>query len=111
MIWIDCDPQAGREMKNVYPLAVLSPRGIQLTDRNLDRDRDRVDDDDATYNDTNPFAVKFNSVRGVASYILRHQPKSFDWRASNAKPHPLKKCQKMRTRECETLNQIIAIGS
>ena len=26
MIWINCDPQAGREMKNIHPLLVLSPR-------------------------------------------------------------------------------------
>ena len=25
-IWIDCNPQAGREMKEVHPLVVLSPR-------------------------------------------------------------------------------------
>jgi mRNA interferase MazF len=66
----------------------------------------------ATYNDTNPFAVKFIGRRGMASYILGHQPKSFDWRARNAKPHPLKKVpEDAYTRACETLNQIIAIGS
>jgi mRNA interferase MazF len=66
----------------------------------------------ATYNDTNPFAVKFNSPRGAASYILAHQPKSFDWRVRNAKPHPLKKVpEDAYGRACETLNQIIAIGS
>jgi mRNA interferase MazF len=26
MIWINCNPQAGREMKDVHPLVVLSPR-------------------------------------------------------------------------------------
>jgi mRNA interferase MazF len=26
MIWIDCNPQAGREMKDVHPLVVLSTR-------------------------------------------------------------------------------------
>jgi mRNA interferase MazF len=26
MIWIDCNPQAGREMKDIHPLLVLSPR-------------------------------------------------------------------------------------
>jgi mRNA interferase MazF len=25
MIWIDCNPAAGREMKDVHPLLVLSP--------------------------------------------------------------------------------------
>jgi mRNA interferase MazF len=95
-------------MKDVHPLAVLSPRifnerteiviGLPMTT--------------ATYNDTNPFAVKFNGPRGVASYILGHRPKSFDWRARNAKPHPLRKVpEEAYTRACETLKQIIAIGS
>jgi mRNA interferase MazF len=26
MIWIDCNPQAGREMRDRHPLVVLSPR-------------------------------------------------------------------------------------
>ena len=51
MIWINCNPQAGREMNDIHPLAVLSPKA-------------------------------FN--------ILGHQPKSFDWRAREAKPHPWK---------------------
>ena len=108
MIWIDCNPQSGREMKDVHPLAVLSPRafnertgiiiGLPMTT--------------ATYNDTNPFAVKFTGPRGVPSYILCHQPKSFDWRTRNAKPHPLKKVpESSYARACETLNQIIEIGS
>jgi mRNA interferase MazF len=108
MIWIDCSPQAGHEMKDLHPLAVLSPRafnertgiviGLPMTT--------------ATYNETNPFAVKFKGLRGVASYILGHQPKSFDWRVRNAKPHPFKKVpEEAYTRACETLNQIIAIGT
>jgi mRNA interferase MazF len=32
----------------------------------------------ASYNETNPFAVKFIGPKGVVSYILSHQPKSFD---------------------------------
>jgi mRNA interferase MazF len=77
MIWIDCNPQAGR----------------------------------AAYDETNPFAVKFKGPRGVASYILGHQPKSFDWRARNAKPHRLRKVPlDSYTRACETLNQIIELG-
>jgi mRNA interferase MazF len=107
MIWIDCNPQAGREMKDVHPLVVLSTRefnertgiviGLPMTT--------------AAYNDTNPFAVKFKGPRGVASYILGHQPKSFDWRARNAKPHRLRKVPlDSYTRACETLNQIIELG-
>jgi hypothetical protein len=55
--------------------------------------------------------IKAVDPRGT-SYILGHQLKSFDWRARNAKPHPLKKVpEDAYTRACETLNQIIAIGS
>jgi mRNA interferase MazF len=107
MIWIDCNPQVGREMKDVHPLVVLSPRefnertgiviGLPMTS--------------AYYNDTNPFAVKLTGSKGIASFILSHQPKSFDWRARGAKPHPLKRVpEEPFSRACETLNQIIEIG-
>jgi mRNA interferase MazF len=108
MIWIDCNPQAGREMKDIHPLVVLSPRefnartgiviGLPMTT--------------ASCNETNPFAVKFTGPKGVASYILGYQPKSFDWRARHAKPHPLKKVpESSYALACETLNQIIEIGN
>jgi len=107
MIWIDCNPQAGREMKDIHPLVVLSPKafnertgiviGLPMTT--------------AAFNDTNPFAVKFRGPTGLKSYILGHQPKSFDWRARNAKPHALRKVPETPfARACETLNQIIQIG-
>jgi mRNA interferase MazF len=67
---------------DAHPLVVLSPRefnertgiviGLPMTT--------------ATYNETNPFAVKVCGPKGVASFI--YQPKSFDWRARYAKPHP-----------------------
>jgi mRNA interferase MazF len=108
MIWIDCNPQAGREMKDTHSLVVLSPLefnartgiviGLPMTT--------------ASYNESNAFAVKFTGPKGVASYILGHQPKSFDWRARNAKPHPLRKIpEESYARACETLNQIIEIGT
>ena len=107
MIWIDCNPQAGREMKDMHPLMVLSPRefnertgiviGLPMTT--------------AAYNDTNPFAVKLKGPRGASSYILGHQPKSFQWRARKAMPHPWKKVpEDSYALACETLNQIIEIG-
>ena len=108
MIWINCNTQAGREMKDMHPLLVLSPKefnertgiviGLPMTT--------------AAFNDTNPFAVKLKRPKGMASYILlSHQPKSFDWRARNAKPHPLKKVpEDSYALACETLNQIIDIG-
>ena len=65
----------------------------------------------ASYNDTNPFAIRFVGPKGAVSYILGHQPKSFDWRARAAKPHPWKQVpEDAFSLTCETLNQIIAVG-
>jgi len=108
MIWIDCNPQAGREMRDVHPLVVLSPRefndrtgiviGLPMTT--------------ASYNDTNPFAIRFAGPKGAISYILAHQPKSFDWRARAARPHPWKQVPEQAfALACETLNQIIELGT
>lgn len=108
MIWINCNPQAGREMKDIHPLVVLSPKefnertgiviGLPMTT--------------ATFNETNPFAVKINGPKGATSYILGHQPKSFDWRARKARPHPWKKVPEASyALACETLNQIVDIGT
>jgi mRNA interferase MazF len=66
----------------------------------------------ASYNETNPFAVKLTGPKGVASFIISHQPKSFDWRARKAKPHPLRKVpEDSYARACENLNQIISIDA
>jgi len=68
MIWINCNPQVGREMRHVDPLVVLSPRefnersglviGLPMTT--------------AAFNATNPFAIKFEGPKGLASHILGH---------------------------------------
>ena len=61
-------------------------------------------------NDDNPFAVKILGPRAAVSYILGHQPKSFDWRRRGAKPHPWKQAPlEVFAAACEQLNQIIAI--
>jgi mRNA interferase MazF len=65
----------------------------------------------ASYNETNPFAIRFIGPKGAVSYILGHQPKSFDWRARAAKPHTWKQApEEAFVLACETLNQIIAIS-
>jgi mRNA interferase MazF len=108
VIWIDCNPQAGREMKDMHPLLVLSPRafnertsiviGLPMTT--------------APLNETNPFAVRLAGPKGVASYVLCHQPKSFDWRARHAKPHPWKHLpENVFNAACRVLNQIVALES
>ncbi len=106
VIWIDCNPQTGREMKDIHPLLVLSPKifsertgiviGLPMTTAN--------------YNETNPFAIPFVGPTGVKSYILTHQPKSFDWKMRGAKLHPMKTVpEDVFALVCEGLNQIIEL--
>ena len=111
IIWIDCNPQAGREMRDLHPFLVLSPRsfndrtslviGLPMTT--------------AEYNADNPFAVVAGVASGAkagkTSYVLCHQPKSFDWRARHAAPHPMKRLHDAAfAQACELLNQIIALA-
>ncbi|MBV8802200.1 MAG: type II toxin-antitoxin system PemK/MazF family toxin [Gammaproteobacteria bacterium] len=106
VIWINYNPQVAHEMRDMHPMLVLSPKkfnahtgiviGLPMTT--------------AEYNDTNPFAVRFQGKGRKVSYILSHQPKSFDWRQRSAKLHPLKKVpQDILISSCELLNQIIKL--
>lgn len=111
MIWIDCNPQAGREMRDIHPFLVLSPRnfnertslvlGLPMTT--------------ATYNANNPFAVQAGVATGrkanMASYVFCHQPKSFDWRVRAARPHPMQRVADATFAEVLlVLNQIIQLA-
>jgi mRNA interferase MazF len=111
IIWINCNPQAGNEMRDLHPFLVLSPRsfndrtslviGLPMTT--------------AEYNADNPFAVAVGNVRSKkpekTSYVLCHQPKSFDWRSRKGSPHQLKRLQDHLFAEvCARLNQIVQIG-
>ena len=98
-------------MRDIYPFLVLSPRifnektslviGLPMTT--------------AEYNADNPFAVAVGQARGrkaeQTSYVLCHQPKSFDWRLRGAKPHPIGALSDgLFVQVCECLNQIIRVG-
>ncbi|MEB3335991.1 MAG: type II toxin-antitoxin system PemK/MazF family toxin [Leptolyngbyaceae bacterium] len=111
LIWIDCNPQVGQEMRDVHPFLVLSPGifnhktslviGLPMTT--------------AEYNADNPFAVAIGKASGrrgsKTSYVLCHQPKSFDWRMRDAKPHPLGKLnQDLFLQVCDRLNKIIQLA-
>jgi mRNA interferase MazF len=111
IIWINCNPQVGQEMRDVHPFLVLSPRifnektslviGFPMTT--------------AEYNADNPFAVAVGKTSGrkagQTSYVLCHQPKSFDWRLRGAKAHPLKSLpDALFVQVRDRLNQIIRLG-
>ncbi len=110
VIWIDCNPQAGGEMRDLHPMLVLSPAafnartglviGLPMTT--------------AAYNATNPFALAVGPAdrrKGAkTSYVLCHQPKSFDWQARGAKPHPQGRLADASfAQACAVLNQIINV--
>ncbi|VTU18124.1 toxin MazF [Variovorax sp. SRS16] len=64
----------------------------------------------AAYNASNPFAIRFVGPKAIESYVLAHQPKSFDWRVRRAKVHPWKQVPSpVLAAACEALNQIIEI--
>ena len=111
IIWIDCNPQVGREMRDIHPFLVLSPKifnektslviGLPMTT--------------AEYNADNPFAVSIGVAKGRKSgkttYVLCHQPKSFDWRRRSARAHPLKSVSNEQFNQVrERLNQIIQLA-
>lgn len=98
-------------MRDIHPFLVLSPRnfndktslviGLPMTT--------------AAYNADNPFAVAVGYTKGLkakqTSYVLCHQPKSFDWRLRGGKPHPLKKLPEAQFGSvCECLNQIVQLA-
>lgn len=111
IIWIDCNPQAGQEMRDVHPFLVLSPRSFNdRTSRVIGLPMTT-----AEYNADNPFAVVAGAADGAkagkTSYVLCHQPKSFDWRARQASPHPMKQLNGTAfAQACGLLNQIISLA-
>lgn len=108
IIWIDCNPQAGCELKDMHPMLVLSPKmfngrtslviGLPMTS--------------SVSNEGNPFALDISRGPDQRSFILCHQPKSFDWRHRHATPHPWRKVSTAQLAEaCEGLNDIISLAA
>jgi mRNA interferase MazF len=111
VIWINCNPQRGREMRDVHPFLVLSPSafnvrtslviGLPMTT--------------AEYNVDNPFAVSVGVTKirktNKSSFVLCHQPKSFDWREREASPHPIGTlAQGVFSEVLLVLNQIVKLA-
>ena len=84
IIFIQYNPAVGGEMSDDHPMLVISTKafaertglvvGFPMT--HAERHAD------------NPFAIAAPGAKGQTGYLLTHQPKSFDWRARHARPHP-----------------------
>jgi len=99
-------------MRDVHPFLVLSPRNFNNTTSLVIG----LPMTTAEYNVDNPFAVAVGQAKGRSkavktSYVLCHQPKSFDWRIRGARVHPLKRLRDVNSADvCRRLNQIIQLG-
>lgn len=84
VIYFEHSPHAGVEMPGVHPMLVCSTRafsertGVVIGFPMTHADRHA----------SNPFAVKVAGPGGEVGFVVANQPKSFDWRARGARPHP-----------------------
>ena len=109
VIWIDHNPQAGREMRDHHPFLVLSTAsfhrtvglvvGCAMTS--------------AAYNNGSSLAVDLGPIPekpDAHSFVLCNQIKSFDWKPRNAKPHPMGLIQQQQLEQVlEIVGQILGI--
>ena len=105
IIWINFNPQVGKEMRDIHPMVVLTARSYnERTGLVIGLPMST-----AVFNATNPFAVD-NTTKGETSYIICNQPKSMDWRLRGAKSHAWGKVREAVFKQaCSELNDLVAL--
>ncbi|MSQ51373.1 MAG: type II toxin-antitoxin system PemK/MazF family toxin [Betaproteobacteria bacterium] len=84
IIFIHHSPHAGKEMPGEHPILVCSTKAfVERTSIVIGFPMTH-----AEFHADNPFAVPVKGPKNEVAYILAFQPKSFDWRARDARPHP-----------------------
>ena len=103
IIWINFNPQVGKEMRDVHPMVVLTTRAYnERTSLVIGLPMST-----AAFNASNPFAID-NSSKAEASYIICNQPKSMDWRLRGARPHAWGKVREgIFKQACTELNELV----
>lgn len=97
-------------MRDIHPFLVLSPKAFnEHTSMVIGLPMTTAD-----YNADNPFAIAAGLAggrkAGKTSYVLCHQPKSFDWRMRGGKPHPMKRVADTAFADVlSVLNQIVQL--
>lgn len=83
IIFIHYSPHVGVEMPDDHPMLVMSTKAF--ADRTglvvgfpMTHSESHEDD---------PFAIVATGAKGEVGYVLTQQPKSFDWRQRNGRPH------------------------
>lgn len=107
IIWINFNPQVGKEMRDVHPMVVLTARAYNARTGLVIG----LPMSTAAFNATNPFAVD-NSSKLEPSYIICNQPKSMDWRLRDARPHVWGKVREAIFKQaCGELNDLVLLLS
>ena len=107
IIWINFNPQVGKEMRDVQPMVVLTTRAYNERTSLLIG----LPMSTAGFNASNPFAIA-NSSKTQPSYIICNQPKSMDWRLRGAKPHAWGKVRELVFKQaCAGLNELVHLLS
>jgi mRNA interferase MazF len=106
IIWINCNPQVVREIRDMHPMLVLSPKTFNAKTSLVIG----LPMSTAAHNATNPFAIDNSKSAREPSYILCNQPKSMDWRLRGASPHPWKRVSEDTLQfACLELNDILQL--
>ena len=106
IIWINFNPQIGKEMRDLHPMLVLSPKafngktglviGLPMST--------------SSSNVNNPFAVDNSKGLDQPSFVICNQPKSLDWRQRGARPHPWERVSNATlTLVCQEVNDIMQL--
>ena len=104
IIWMNFNPQVGKEMRDMHPMLELSPKAFNAKTSLVIG----LPMSTAAYNATNPFAVDNSKSTHEPSCIVCNQPKSMDWRQRGARPHPWKRVSEGTLQAaCQELNGII----
>ncbi len=90
IIWINFDPQVGREMKGLHPCLVLSPRTFNYIEGIVYA----LPMTTAPYNANESYSLAVGKAsNSMTSYVLCHRLGSYDWKYRGARPHRLNKLE------------------
>ena len=109
VIWINHNPQAGREMKDHHPFLVLSTPAFHQTVGLVVGCAMTT----APYNRGSSLAVDLGPLpdhRERHSFVLCQQLKSFDWQARGARPHSMGRIPAQKLQQVlEIVGQILSL--
>jgi mRNA interferase MazF len=109
VIWINHNPQAGREMKDHHPFLVLSTSAFHQTVGLVVGCAMTT----APYNRGSSLAVDLGPLPDRPerhSFVLCQQLKSFDWQARGARPHPMGRIPAQKLQQVlEIVGQILSL--